>query len=544
MFAKKGSWAHKDWLLHKDAGPATIQENICWEDGLCGLELSNGLLTRRWTLQNKPAFGTVDLLMRDKAGSEISMLRAIEPEAWVAIDGKEYRVGDLIAKNGFRAYLNRTSIQESLQSIPQTQNNCTFRYASHRITKIRAPFSWTPGTRHSLRQEWPPPGIGLEVDLRLEGINMTQTRPILVTLHYELYDGIPVMAKWLTVTLHDSDNDDDDSDESTKKSTQFIINSVNIERIASYPPYGAYLTQGSSPPFLLYNGESSGVIRPPPLLVSFTDQAHGAQCQWIDDYLNSNDTDTSEPHDMGASEPLLTCNYTLGPHAVLRSTQIENSQGKHHDRLPQSIFTSFKTFLLATDTSDPERQTLMKHRMTQVLLPHTTENPLFFHFLPVVHSEAEFRRAVDQMTEVGFEMLIYSFGAGFQLESSDATYLEYIKRQVGYAKVHNIEVGGYDLICLQRGHGGYGENLPDEWVRINDHGDLSQDVCYGSKWYNKLNELVFHFINTTGLSPRSSSWFGGFRLPANAITRYFFPPFAGNGSLPKCTRHIFLPGAK
>ena len=55
-------------------------------------------------------------------------------------------------------------------------------------------------------------------------------------------------------------------------------------------------------------------------------------------------------------------------------------------------------------------------------------------------------------------MLIFSFGSGFRLESADPAYLASIKAQIDYAKTKGIEVGGYDLICLDRGHGGYGGN--------------------------------------------------------------------------------------
>ena len=55
--------------------------------------------------------------------------------------------------------------------------------------------------------------------------------------------------------------------------------------------------------------------------------------------------------------------------------------------------------------------------------------------------------AIDQMQEVGFEMIIYSFGSGFQIESSDPGYISKIKASIDYAKSHgNIEVGAYDLI--------------------------------------------------------------------------------------------------
>ena len=478
---------------------------MCWEDGLCGLELSNGLLTRRWTLQD-PGFGTVDLIQTKKEGrqaTEISMLRAIEAEAKIVLNGTEYRIGDLESTDGFRAYINRTTLKESLRSIPKSGSNNIFRYVTHRISHtLHTPFSWTPGSRHSLKdQPWPPKGVALEVDFILEqdcDAQYLQHPPVVITLHYELYDSIPVMAKWLSIRS----TGESDKCRTKYSSDTITIDSVTIELVASYPPYGAYMMDGASPPYQFYDGDSSSDISmPPPLLCAFTDQSYGTKCGWIDDLLTSNDTGTSgklTSHDFGASEPLLNCNYTHGPNVAL--AVYNASLLKRIGRKPVSTFTSFRTFLLATDSSDQERQSLMKHRMTQVLLPHTTENPIFFH--AIVHNETGFRRVVDQMAEVGFEMLIYSFGSSFQLESADnASYVQEIRRQVDYARCnYNIEVGGYDLICLQRGHGGYGHNIPEKWVRVDERGELSEDACFASGWVDHLNELVFTFLNKTGLS--------------------------------------------
>jgi hypothetical protein len=98
------------------------------------------------------------------------------------------------------------------------------------------------------------------------------------------------------------------------------------------------------------------------------------------------------------------------------------------------------------------------------------------------------------MAETGFEMLIFSFGSGFRLESADPTYLATIKAQIDYAHSKHIEVGGYDLICLDRGNPGqpYGE----DWSCKGDSGE----ACFASGWFDKLSYLVHNFINETGLS--------------------------------------------
>jgi hypothetical protein len=148
----------------------------------------------------------------------------------------------------------------------------------------------------------------------------------------------------------------------------------------------------------------------------------------------------------------------------------------------------------------------MRHRMTQVLLPHTTENPIFFHAVfPDANDDdgddnAAFQHTIDQMAEVGFEMLIYSFGSSFQLETTNQSYMDKIKNQVDYARSKGIEVGGYDLIVLDRGHSGYGGNVGDEFSAVDLNGNLTVDVCLASGWYEELAQFVFYFVNQTGIS--------------------------------------------
>ena len=99
-------------------------------------------------------------------------------------------------------------------------------------------------------------------------------------------------------------------------------------------------------------------------------------------------------------------------------------------------------------TRDPERLGLSRRKMMRLLAPQTQENPIYFH---VTSSESgDFRSVVDQLADVGFEMVLYSFGSGFDLESNDTEYLDSLKADIAYANARGIEVGGYDLIALTR----------------------------------------------------------------------------------------------
>jgi hypothetical protein len=64
-------------------------------------------------------------------------------------------------------------------------------------------------------------------------------------------------------------------------------------------------------------------------------------------------------------------------------------------------------------------------------------------------------------------------------ETADAAALARVKAQVAYANARGIEVGGYDLICLDRGHGGYGGDVGPQWDRVLADGSLGFGVFIG-----------------------------------------------------------------
>ena len=91
--------------------------------------------------------------------------------------------------------------------------------------------------------------------------------------------------------------------------------------------------------------------------------------------------------------------------------------------------------------------------MMRTLAPWVLENPIFFHMTN--SSSSAVRDVLDQMKEVGdlriskiaifclkvgFEMMIYSFGSGFSLESDDSDYLDKVRDDIAYALWKGIEV--------------------------------------------------------------------------------------------------------
>ena len=63
---------------------------------------------------------------------------------------------------------------------------------------------------------------------------------------------------------------------------------------------------------------------------------------------------------------------------------------------------------------------------------------------------ASVKLAIDQCAEVGFEMVILSFGSGLNMENEDPAYLAQIKQLVDYAHAKGIELGGYSLLASRK----------------------------------------------------------------------------------------------
>ena len=97
------------------------------------------------------------------------------------------------------------------------------------------------------------------------------------------------------------------------------------------------------------------------------------------------------------------------------------------------------------------------------------------------------------MADVGFEMLIYSFGSGFSMESTDPAYISSIRDTVTYARSLGIEVGGYDLIAWTR-------RVKAAWLAVNEQTNSSRpSACLASGWYD---ELLNRCIMNTGNEER------------------------------------------
>ncbi|MGQ9590005.1 MAG: hypothetical protein ACUVYA_06890, partial [Planctomycetota bacterium] len=157
----------------------------------------------------------------------------------------------------------------------------------------------------------------------------------------------------------------------------------------------------------------------------------GAQkaVRWLPDRLY-----TTQVNYALATPCLLECRPPLGPDVVI----------PHGGSLE-----SFRVFELVFDGTDRERNGLALRAMYRTIAPWVTENPILMHVRSAAPDAV--RLAVDQCARVGFEMVIMTFGSGFDIENEDPAYVRQVADLVEYAHSNGVELGGYSLLASRWG---------------------------------------------------------------------------------------------
>src|SRR5690606_11448147 len=79
-----------------------------------------------------------------------------------------------------------------------------FRFAGLEIRQPEARYPWQQ-KYNAVHADWPPKGLHLIMRYAAPLIEKDKLSDLQIEVHYEMYQGLPVMAKWLTVK-NDKDN--------------------------------------------------------------------------------------------------------------------------------------------------------------------------------------------------------------------------------------------------------------------------------------------------------------------------------------------------
>jgi len=393
-------------LKTQEAGPSTdwLIDNSSYKAGVYRTQhpseivLDNGLLRR--TFRIAPNGATVGL---DNLVTGQSILRGVKPEAVVTINGKRRSVGGLLGQPDY-AYL----LPEWLDKLKTNPN--AFQLVGFEVSKPKERLKWKRVRHHAPDAVWPPHGVYLRMDYVMPG-RREQSKRIKVSVHYELYDGIPCMSKWITV-----------HNPTDKKIT---VNHFISETLAVVERTNWVETR-------------PGVALPRPQMLHVeTDFAFGG--------FNHPNANRHIVHWRTDPQFRTQVNYSRKQPCLL---VVEPTFGPSQDIAPGKTFESCHAFELADDSSDRDRRGLSLKRMYRTVAPWVTENPLMMH-MRTARPDAV-RKAIDQCADVGFEMMILSFGSGFHLENENPKYLAQWKELADYAHKKGVDIGGYSLLSSRR----------------------------------------------------------------------------------------------
>lgn len=396
--ATADSRSTRDFLID----PAPFRAKVMRSEDGRELILKNGLIKRVWRLSPNGACVAFDNLMTGQA-----MLRSIRPEAKLTIDGDKFDVGGLIGQPN-HAYLLPAWLDE-MKADPQAMHLVGFE-----IGEPTARLAWGRVRRAAFDAQWPPGGVYLRLDYAKPSNTVEENdikRGPLVSIHYELYDGVPVISKW--VTVHNRGDRAITVDRYVGEELALVEHSNPIETRRGAPL--------SRPDYLHVETDFAfGGFRPPP--------ANRHVVHWRTD-----PTYKTQVNYLLQSPCLLVCEPTYGP-----AQRIE--PGKH--------FEGFRVFELVHDVGDRERRSLAYRRMYRRIAPWVTENPITHHLLTNKPESA--REAIDKASNVGFEAIIFSFGSGFNMENRDPDFLATWRSVADYAKRKGVELGSYSLLSSRR----------------------------------------------------------------------------------------------
>jgi hypothetical protein len=278
-----------------------------------------------------------------------------------------------------------------------------------------------------------------------------------VFVQYELYDGLPLFAKWLTV--------------SNGANETITLNTFTVEQLAVVEPES--IVDGTPNNFRteyrnleVFSDFSFGG--------NMTGKADAPAIRWKTDPLYR-----TQVHYERQTPCLLECAPAPGPAAEIK---------------PRETFETLRVFELIHDNADRERRGLAVRRAYRALAPWVQENPILMHVRSA--SPAAVKAAVDQCADVGFEMVIMTFGSGFNIENERPEYLAQIKELADYAKSKGLALGGYSLLASRSINA---ENDAINPVTGRPGGmRFGNSPCLGSKWGQDYFRKLYQFFEKTG----------------------------------------------
>lgn len=423
-----------DWLVTPVAVKAEVYQSTDSKD----IILYNGLVKRSFRLV--PNVVCTDY---KNVASNQQLLRAVKPEACITIDSKIYNVGGLYGQ-AENAYL----LPAWLDNLKTDKND--FQLLKYDVSPLQ-PFL------NRKRKSWSSNDAPAKGKLLSFMYGSSVLKDVLIKINYELYDGIPLIVKWISIE--------------NKTTHAITIGNVVNE-------------------FLALVEEESAVVGTPEQMK----KQHGIYVETNYAFNNAMRYDISDQTTHWKTDSVYTSqvNYNYQTPCLL---EVYPEKVTAVELQPGEIFKSVRTHELLMDSYDRERRGLAIRRMYRAVAPWTNENPIFMHL--VSKDDQQVKEAIDQCAATGYEALILSFGSHCNMEDSSAENIKKWKVLADYAHSKKVLIGGYSLFSSRQ---------------ISDEDDVIDPVtgkpdaaaffghapCMGSKWGLAYLEKLKYFISKTG----------------------------------------------
>ncbi|HRQ19584.1 MAG TPA: hypothetical protein PL085_21080, partial [Agriterribacter sp.] len=271
-----------------------------------------------------------------------------------------------------------------------------------------------------------------------------------VKVHYELYDGLPLLSKWVSV--------------GNKSGQEIIVNNIKSEHLAVTEAESAveHKQRWELPPIFTESDFAFGSMSP--------NAAQNACVEW--------QTDPSYTTQV---------NYALQTPSLLVCMP---KTGMGQELAPGASFESMRLWELVYDSYDRERRGLSERKLYRTIAPWVTENPIIMHVSSAVDEPV--KKAIDQCAEVGFEMVIMTFGSGFNIEDTSQQNLQRMKALKDYAKSKGVALGGYSLLASRSINAANDVVMPGGMKPA-----FGSSPCLESKWGQDYFKKLYRFYETT-----------------------------------------------
>ncbi len=442
-FKKEEGTTDKDWLIEKTGTLAQL-----YRDTSGHLVFTNGLIARTFTVQPDGATIGFENLVTDE-----SFLRGVRPEAEMVIDGRKFEVGGLTGQP-IQNYLLPEWLAQ-MKPLPGA-----FHLTGYELLEVHARFPWKKRLEWMPRDlPWPYPGTDLVFHYKLGGDYFGRhpgapgyLKDIRVNIHYRLYNDMPVISKWVTVENHSQ--------------KEIVINRFKSEILA--------VVEGESSVGVKQHWQMPNMTVEPDYEFGggmSSEASLGKSVFWEEDSLY-----TTQVNYQRKTPCLLVCKPQWGP---------------AQEVAPGDTFSTFRVWELLHDSWDRERMGLEQRRMYRAIAPWVTENPILMHVRKADNKSVE--KAIDQCADVGFEMVIMTFGSGFNLEDTRPANLERMSRLADYAHSKGIALGGYSLLASRHIDAGDDVVMPPGMTPRFGH-----SPCLQSKWGRNYFRKLYNFYKETG----------------------------------------------